>query len=332
MTDFTVFFISDTSKRLLGRPFLDIRGEYVHGEDGEGHALGVGAELADDKGYHAAADREHDSAGVIDGSGDIVGRHEDRAEEHAACHDGIKRGDEASGGDKGEDEHRADKGGGNVPLDDTARAEIRVADEQGEDAALTDSAAAQAEEHIHQRGELLGTGRDELQRGSGGLKLHNSRHSAACDFGEGKQHEHTAADGGVCEVVPKPAEEALDDDYREGRANDALPDGDARAEVQPKQKPGDDGAEVAHGLLSVGRKIEQRFGNDSTDDAGGDDLKRAGAEDHDGGDGGREQRDDDIEHHAAAGIRGMNMRGVRYDQLIHITFPLLFRPERPCIF
>ena len=30
----------------------------------------------------------------------------------------------------------------------------------------------------------------------------------------------------------------------------------------------------------------------------------------DGGDGGREQRDDDIEHHAAAGIRGMNMRGV----------------------
>lgn len=74
------------------------------------------------------------------------------------------------------------------------------------------------------------------------------------------------------------------------------------------------------------------FGNGSTDDAGGDDLKRAGAEDHDGGDGGREQRDDDIEHHAAAGIRGMNMRGVRYDQLIHITFPLLFRPERPCIF
>ena len=98
------------------------------------------------------------------------------------------------------------------------------------------------------------------------------------------------------------AEQALDNDDGKCRAHDALPQRHGGAEIQPEQKPRDNGAHVADGLGSAGDKIEEKFRHDSADNARGEHAERLHTEDDDRSDGSGHQRDDDVKHYAAAGI------------------------------
>ena len=69
--------------------------------------------------------------------------------------------------DEGEDEYCGDEDNGCVPFDDLARKEVDAAEHESHDAALTDSAASVADEHIEERGEIAAAAVIDYLHGSG---------------------------------------------------------------------------------------------------------------------------------------------------------------------
>ena len=165
----------------------------------------------------------------------------------------------------------------------------------------------EAQEQLHQAGSILRTLGQQLQGGGGADQLHHCGLGAAGHRGEGQQHEHTAGDGGVGTVLAQAAEQALDHHDGKDRTHNALPDGHVGAEIQGQQQSGDNGAEVAHGLLLVDDKVKQGLADHGGDDAGGNDAQGLGAEDDDAGNGGGQQGDDHIQHDPPGRVPGMDM-------------------------
>ena len=87
------------------------------------NALGIGAKVADEHRDETAADAEDQLTLLRDGRGDIVGGHEERAEEQAAAEHVVEHPAHrvvALGEEECEDCHRADVGNGDLPGDDLA--------------------------------------------------------------------------------------------------------------------------------------------------------------------------------------------------------------------
>src|SRR5699024_8527753 len=97
---------------VLPGEYLNVRDGEVHQQNGEGNALGHGAQEADGAGDDAQADAEDQLALPGGGRGDIVGGHEKGPQHQSAreqLHDGVMAGDQAEHRYGGQVGHRDDR-------------------------------------------------------------------------------------------------------------------------------------------------------------------------------------------------------------------------------
>ena len=302
-------------------PAIDVRGQDVHQQDGEGNALGIGTEYADEHGDDAAADAEDDLTFAGDGGRNVVRRHEDGAQHGAAGKDVEDRilvhqqGHDRDGG-----EHRH----GDLPGDDLSPQQVAAADQQCDGGNFAHGTADGAQEHVQVGGNVF-SGSQQTQRGGTGDAVHRGALDDGAHTGgnspvghrrcETDEQDDTADDCGVREVLAQTAEDLLNDDDRGEAADDSHPQGQRYGQVERQDDAGDDCGPVADGLGSA----QDLSGSAFEDDAGGyadsGEHESSSAEDVDRDQQSRAQSDHDVSHDALGIDRVIYVRSGGYDQI-----------------
>ena len=231
----------------LRRP-VDERHDEVHYQYGVRHALGIAAPRAYQRREDAAADREDYLSAARDGRGDVVGRHEYRAEQQTAGKHLVKRADRPAE-DHAEHRDRRDVDDGDVPLDYVFPEEDAEAYQQGYRRSLSDAAADVPDEEVLHARELVHRAHlDERERRRAGDSVYRpSRHR----HGPARQHHRASRERGVHDVAAEAAEEMFYDNHREEAAEHGHPERDGRRQVVGEKQPRDRRGKVVHraGLL-----------------------------------------------------------------------------------
>lgn len=240
-------FFHLTEDMRLRRP-VDERNDEVHYQYRVRHALGITAPGAYQRSEDAAADGEDYLPAARHRRRDVVGRHEDSAEQQSARKHLIERRHRTL---KNKAQHRdgSDVDDGDVPFDYVLPEKDAEAYQKGYRRGLSDASADASDEEVLKARELVERARlDKRERRRAGDPVYRpGRHR----HGPAGQHHRAARERGVHDVAAEAAEEMFDDYHSEKAAEHRHPERNGRRQVVGEKQPRDRRGKVVHraGLL-----------------------------------------------------------------------------------
>ena len=288
----------------LRRP-VDKRNDEVHYQYRVRHALGIAAPGAYQRREDAAADGEDYLPAARHRRRDVVGRHEDSAEQQAARKHFVKRR-YGPAEDHAEHRDRRDVDDGDVPFDYVFPEKDAEAYQKGYRGGLSDAAADAADEEVLKARELVERPRlDKRERRRAGDPVDRpGRHR----HGPARQHHRAARERGVHDVAAEAAEEMFDDNHREEAAQDRHPERNGRRQVVGEKQPRDRRGKVVHRAGLLDRLFPEILKKHARGDADRHDNRGAEAEEIYAGEPGGGEGREHPSHDLLSVERGVDVR------------------------
>ena len=141
---------------------------------------------------------------------------------------------------------------------------INEAEKDSRNTGLTDSTSAEAEEHIEKRGKLTALcnkGERSCARNEIGIAGHKGTCATAKVCSKAEEQEHACGNGRVSKVASKTAEEALNYNDSEHRADNTLPYRSVCAKIKSKNKTCNYCGKIENRLFFFSYKVKYEFRN-----------------------------------------------------------------------
>ena len=314
----------------------------VHGQNGPAHSVGVGAEIAEQYGEHAAAHAKDGLSQGGDRSGGVVRGHKDSPHHQSAAaqlggHPG-QRSLVPTGEQEGKQGHCPQIGQRNPWGDDPPGDQIQSAQQQHEHGDASHGAAVLAQQHLPQGQVRHRSGVEDGHGGGGGGGVHaldqagplERVHPAGHQAGEGTQ-QGPPRQGGVEEVAAQPSIKLLDDDNGKQAAQDRGPVGSGDRKAHSQQQAGDAGGQVADGIALSPQAAVAVLGQHTGAHGYRGQSQYPDAEQKDRHGQGGDQGDDHVQHGGGDGGRLGNLGGGPVNGgSVHACFPPSAKMVRAC--